>query len=130
MKRTMLKYKIITEAFNNIIDHYSLGNQRTLHVTMVTYIVPLPHHTVYRDYKNHNHILIQEWDKCDTQYLKYTELRSVTMVGVFIITVYNEAGWTYSRHGWIRTQGKFGQHKEWGCYLNKSYSIQKTILLT
>ena len=36
----------------------------------------------------------------------------------------------YSRLGWIRTRGKFGQHKECGCYLNKSYSIQRTILLT
>ena len=36
----------------------------------------------------------------------------------------------YSRLGWIRTWGKFGQNKEWGCYLNKSYSIQRTILFT
>ena len=28
----------------------------------------------------------------------------------------------------IADWGKFGQNKEWGCYLNESYSIQRTIL--
>ena len=49
---------------------------------------------------------------------------------LYVTTGYLKCCLIYSRLGWIRTRGKFGRHKECGCYLNKSHSIQRTILLT